>query len=153
MSDIAAAETGGPSKPQTPLFTKVYTRGWKALAGLIDNRAAAKLYVFLAERCAHDNALVCTLDVIAENLGVHERTVRRAARDLEAAGHVVIAKVGTANVYILNPAELWKTADDHKDSCGFRTRTLVSKRHNPDIKRRLTHMMARSDQPAAREQG
>jgi hypothetical protein len=139
MPDTAEAQVRGPR------FTKVYPKGWDALAGLVDNRAAAKLYVFLADHCGHDNALVCTLDVIAEELGVNERTVRRAVRDLEERGHIVVAKVGTANAYILNPAEVWKTYEDHKRFCGFRTRTLVSKKHNPDLKRRLTHMVGQPE--------
>lgn len=123
-------------------FTKVYERGWEALSGLLDNRAAAKLYVFLADKCGHDNALVCTYDVLAEELEMHERTIRRAVRDLETRKHIVVAKVGTANCYILNPDEIWKTADENKRFCGFRTRTLVSTKLNPDLKKRLTHMVA-----------
>jgi hypothetical protein len=130
-------------------FTKVYPKGWSALAGLVDNRPAAKLYVFLADNCGHDNALACTYELLSEELDLHERTIRRAVRDLEERGHVVVAKVGTANVYILNPAEIWKTYEDHKRFCGFRTRTLVSKKHNPDLKRRLTHMVnSKPEQPA-----
>ena len=136
---MPATQEDAPPKPR---FTKVYPRGWDALAGLVDNRAAAKLYVFLADHCGYDNALVCTLDVIADEIGVHERTVRRAVKDLEAAGHVVVAKVGTANAYILNPEEVWKTYEEHKHLCGFQSRTLVSKKQNPDLKRRLTHMIS-----------
>lgn len=140
MSDMGTAANTERQR-QGSRFTKVYPKGWDALAGLVDNRPAAKLYVFLADNCGHDNALACTYDLLAEELELHERTIRRAVRDLEERGHIVVAKVGTSNVYILNPAEVWKTYEDHKRFCGFRTRTLVSKKHNPDLKRRLTHMV------------
>lgn len=138
MSDAAAAHADPAPKP---LFTKVYPRGWDALAGLVDNRAAAKLYVFLANNCGHDNALVCAVEVIAEELGVSKRTVYRAINDLEAGGHIVVAKVGTANAYVLNPQEVWKTYEEHKTFCAFSARTLVSTKANPDFKRRLTHKL------------
>jgi len=128
---------------QSDRFTKVYPRGWDALAGLVDNRSAAKLYVFLADHCGHDNALSCTYDLLAEELEMHERTIRRAVRDLEERGHLVVAKMGTANVYILNPEEVWKTYEEHKRFCGFRTKALLSNKQNANLKRRLTHMVGR----------
>ena len=143
MADMGFSTDGGQRQGSRSRFTKVYRKGWDALAGLVDNRAAARLYVFLADNCGHDNALVCTYEILAEELDMHERTIRRAVRDLEARGHVVVAKVGTANAYILNPEEIWKTDDESKRFCSFRTRTLVSKKHNPDLKRRLTHMVNR----------
>jgi hypothetical protein len=55
----------------------------KARVGLVVNsRAAARLYVFLTKQCLPGN-VVCTLDVIAETIDVHVRTVRRAVKDLD----------------------------------------------------------------------
>lgn len=139
MPDTEIAADEG-RKRRGPRFTKVYEKGWDALAGLVDNRPAAKLYVFLSKNCGHDNAVVCTYETLSEELELHERTIRRAVRDLEKNKHIVVLKLGTANVYVLNPEEIWKTYEDHKRFCGFRARTLVSKRHNPDMKRRLTVM-------------
>jgi hypothetical protein len=122
-------------------FTKVYERGWQAIALLIDNRMAAKLYVFLAQHAGHDNAVVCTYELLAEELGVCERTIRNAVRRLEEGNHLAVAKVGTANAYILNPAEVWKTYEEHKRFCAFGARTLASKAQNVTLKKRLTHML------------
>lgn len=124
-----------------PRFTKVYRTGWQTIAILIDNKVAAKLYVFLAENVGHDNALVCTYELLAEELGFCERAIRNAVRRLEEGGHLVVAKVGTANAYILNPAEIWKTYEDRKQFCSFGARTLASKAQNTTLKKRLTHMM------------
>lgn len=123
-------------------FTKVYPRGWSALSSMLENRPMARVYVFLADNCGHDNALVCTYDVICETLGLSERTIRRAIKDLEAGGHVVVFKIGTANAYVLNPAEVWKTVEEHKTFCAFNARTLVGKKSNPDFKKRFTHKLA-----------
>jgi hypothetical protein len=93
--------------------------------------------------------------LLAEELEVSERTIRRAVRHLEEGNHLVVAKVGTANAYILNPAEVWKTYEEHKRFCAFGARTLASKAQNTTLKKRLTHMLegqrdlfdAEDDQP------
>jgi hypothetical protein len=132
-----------PRKRQGSNFTKVYPRGWKALASLIDNPAAAKLFMFLAENCGHNNAVVCTYGLLSEELSLSERTIRRAVRHLEEGKHIVIAKMGTANAYVLNPEEIWKTYEDHKVFCGFNARALVLKTENGNLKQRLTHITDR----------
>src|SRR3954463_2592278 len=91
--------------PKGPRFTKVYERGWDRIGQLVTLKGGptvAKLWVFLARHCGHDNALVCTLDTLAENLECSEKSVRRAAKYLEDSGALVIGKMGTANMYILN---------------------------------------------------
>jgi hypothetical protein len=144
-------QTGGGGEAlaerKGPRFTKVYPKGWEALAALIDNRAAAKLYMFLATSCGHDNAVVCTYELLAEELGLSERTIRRAVRHLEDGSHVVVAKIGTANAYILNPEEVWKTYEEHKRFCGFSARALASKTENGNLKRRLTHIIEPDSEP------
>lgn len=132
---------GSEKRAKGPRFTKVYERGWQAIALLIDNRMAAKVYVFLAQHAGHDNAVVCTFELLAEELEVSEKTVRRAVKHLEQGNHLVVAKVGTANAYILNPAEVWKTYENHKRFCAFGARTLASKAQNTTLKKRLTHMI------------
>jgi hypothetical protein len=152
MTDMPDMQTetakGQADTPKGPRFTKVYERGWDRIGQLVTLKGGptvAKLWVFLARHCGHDNALVCTLDTLAENLDCSEKSVRRATKYLEENGAIVIGKMGTANMYILNDAEVWKTYEDHKRFCSFRTRTLVSKKHNPDLKRRLTHMVGQPE--------
>jgi hypothetical protein len=133
--------------PKGPRFTKLYERGWDRIGQLVTLKGGptvAKLWVFLARNCGHDNALSCTVDLLAEELEVSEKSIRRAAKYLEEHGALVIAKLGTANVYILNDGEIWKTYEDHKRFCGFRAKTLVSEKANPGLKRRLTHMRGKT---------
>jgi hypothetical protein len=103
------------------------------------------LWVFLARHCGHDNALACSIELLAEELGCSERSIMRATKYLEENGALVIAKMGTANVYILNDSEIWKTYEDHKRFCGFRANTLLSHKQNPNLKKRLTHMLGQPD--------
>jgi len=113
------------------------------LEGLITLKGGptvAKVWVFLVKHCGHDNALVCSLELMAEELDVAERSIRRATRYLETHGAIVIAKVGSGNVYILNDSEVWKTYEKSHRFCGFRTRTLVGFKENPGIRTRMTRI-------------
>lgn len=145
----AAGQQAKADTPKGPRFTKLYDRGWERIGQLVTLKGGptvAKLWVFLARHCGHDNALSCTVDLLAEELDCSEKSIRRAAKYLEDNGAIVIAKMGTANVYIMNDAEIWKTHEDHKRFCGFRTKTLLSNKQNPNLKRRITHMVEK--QPA-----
>lgn len=126
-------------------FTKVYPSGWQTIRGMADNSVAVKVYSFLAEHCDHLNALVVAMDVLADELGVSVRTIQRATKFLEERGHLVILKVGTANAYILDAKDIWKNYDQYKGMAAFDARTLASKKHNKDLKRRLTHFMGQGD--------
>jgi Fe2+ or Zn2+ uptake regulation protein len=139
-------------KEPTVRFTKVYPRGWHRLKTLLKaNPTAARVWGFLVEQAGHDNSLVCTSEVIADELEVSVRTVFRSVAFLEKAGALVIAKVGTANAYILNPEETWKTYEEHKSFCAFSSRTLASKKQNQNLRRRLTHMIEAQKEPPERE--
>jgi hypothetical protein len=70
----------------------------------------------------------------------------RAVSYLDQVGALVIAKVGTANAYILNPDETWKTYEEHKSFCAFNARTLASKKQNQNLRRRLTHLIEKQEQ-------
>ena len=138
-------------KEPTTRFTKVYPKGWHRLTALLrESPMAARVWTFLVENAGHDNALVCSSDVLAEGTGVSVRTVFRAIGYLERVGALVIVKIGPgANCYVLDPAETWKTYEEYRHYCAFNAKTLASKKANPHLKRRLTHMIEKQD--AARE--
>ena len=137
------------ARRETERFTKVYSPGWEALAELIEN-PSARLYVFIASNCGHNNALVCSIEVLAQELGVSGRTIRRASAQLQKAGHLEVFKVGTANLYVLNKYEIWKTYEDHKNFAAIDARALVRRQQEGNIKQRLTHMLKKQPvlQPA-----
>lgn len=123
-------------------FTQVYPAGWQRLRELMrkDPNAAA-LYAFFAEQMGPDGTLCASRTTLAEALGVGERTVSRHVASLEKMGAIVVLKVGTANVYCLNPAEVWKSFANSKPYAAFSTKTLVGKSENPFVKRRLATLL------------
>lgn len=121
----------------SPPFAKVYEPGFRALASLKDDRVGLALYIFLCEAADHENVLSATYEVLSEETGFSERALRNASARLQEAGHIVVLPLGTARVYVLNPAEIWKTEDKFKASCSFRTRTLVRRADMDVVRRRL----------------
>ena len=126
-------------------FTQVYPKGWSRLQHLIrTNPSAARLYALLAEHIDPDGGVVVAAQtVLAELLGVNERTIRRLTKALEEQGAIVRIRVGAGTyAYALDPAEIWKAWDMSKDHAVFRTRTLVGKKgENATVKRRLQVML------------
>jgi biotin operon repressor len=127
-------------------FVQVYTKGWKRLQALIQqNPGAARVFAFLAENIDGScGAVVVSQNVMAEELGIVERTIRRHTAWLEEQGALVRIRVGSGvYAYALDPEEIWKSWDSKKEHAAFVTRTLVSKRdrENSTIKRRLSMMI------------
>jgi DNA-binding transcriptional regulator YhcF (GntR family) len=140
------------AKRQNRDFVQVYPKGWKRLQTLIrTNPSAARVYAFLSEHIDGTcGAVVVSQDVIAESLGVHRRTIIRLTKQLEDDGALVRIKVGTGiYAYALDPDEVWKSWDEHKDLAAFRTRTLVKKsdRANNQVNRKLRFMMGQPELP------
>ena len=123
-------------------FTQVYKAGWDRLEELMmTNQQAARLYAFIAKEMGPDGALCVSRKTLAEALKITERTVSRHVKTLEGMGAVVVIKVGNANVYCLDPKEVWKSFDNAKPYAAFNTRTLAGKSENPYIKRRLATLL------------
>jgi len=132
-------------KPQK--FAKIYAAGWDTISGMADNAMAVKVFAFIAKHCDHLNALVCPIEVMADELGVSSRTITRATKFLEERKHLVIVKVGTANAYVLDPKDIWKNYDKYKGMVGFSSKVLAHKGSNIGLKRRLTHFLGQPEQP------
>ena len=112
-------------------FTQVYPAGWQRIRALMKHDPnAAALYAFFAEQMGPDGTLCASRATLAEALGIGERTVSRHVASLEKLGAIVVLKVGTANVYCLNPAEVWKSFANSKPYAAFTTKTLVGKSEN-----------------------
>lgn len=123
-------------------FTQVYEEGWNRLESLMKSDAnAARIYAFLAKNCGPDGTLCVSRQTLAEALEIGERTVSRHIKTLEKEAAIIVLKVGTANVYALNPAEVWKSFGNAKPFAAFNTRTLVGKTENPFVKRRLATLL------------
>jgi hypothetical protein len=127
-------------------FVQVYPKGWNRLQQLIrDNPSAARLYAVLAQHIdPNGGVVVAAQTVLAEMLGVTDRTIRTLTKSLEEQNAIVRIRVGAGTyAYALDPDEVWKAWDIQKDHAVFRTKTLVSKRgDNAVVKRRLQVMLA-----------
>lgn len=133
-------------------FVQVYSKGWKRLRALIrDNPSAARVYAFIAEHIDGTcGAVVVSQEVLAKELGVHERTIRRLTQQLEEMGALVRIKVGTGvYAYATDPTEVWRSWDAKKDCAAFVTRTLVLKsdKANGQVRRKLKVMMGEPELP------
>jgi DNA-binding transcriptional regulator YhcF (GntR family) len=133
-------------------FVQVYDKGWKRLQALIHTApSAARVYAFLAQHIDGDTgAVVVSQEVMALELDIHERTVRRLTQQLEKAGAIVRIRIGVGvYAYALDPDEVWRSWDSSKDVAAFRTKTLVRKndRANAQVRRKLKLMMGEPELP------
>lgn len=131
-------------------FTQVYPKGWARLQRLIQTHpSAARLYALLAEHLDPEGGVVvASQSVLAEMLGVTDRTIRTLTKTLEDQSALVRIRVSAGTyAYALDPAEIWKAWDAGKDFAVFRTKTLVSKGgQNARVERRIRTLMS-ADQP------
>ena len=123
-------------------FTQIKPKGWAVLQKLMKEDAnAARLYAFLAEHMGPDGTLAASRRTLAEALEIGERTVSRHVQTLVEMKSIIVLKMGTANVYCMDPAEVWKSYNNAKPYAAFNTRTLVSKSENPFVRRRLAVLL------------
>ena len=126
-------------------FVQVYEKGFQRISDLINkNPSAAKLYVFLAKHIEPGTgAVVASQELLAEELKVSTRTIRRLSKTLEEEGAVIRIRLGAGSIYAycLDPEEVWKSWNTSKDYAAFTTKTLARKKDNGDIKRNLMIML------------
>jgi hypothetical protein len=126
-------------------FIQVYGKGFERISSLIaKNPSAAKLYVFLAEHIEPGTgAVVVSQELLAEELGVSDRTIRRISKVLEEEGAIVRIRLGASSIYAycLDPEEVWKSWNTNKKYAAFNTKTLARHKDNGDVKRRLMVML------------
>ena len=130
------------SRRENQQFTQIYEAGWKRLQTLIKKEPqAARLYAFLAEHMGPDGTISASRPTLAEALEMGTRTISRHIKVLEKEKAIFVLKLGTANVYCLDPREVWKSFDNAKPYAAFNTKALVGKTENPFAKKRLTTVL------------
>lgn len=123
-------------------FTQIYVAGWQRLQGLLKTEPAlARLYAFFAENMGPDGTLCVSRATLAEALEISDKTVSRHVKMLSDLNAIIVLKIGNANVYCLDPKEVWKSFDNAKPYAAFNTKTLVGKSENPFVKKRLATLL------------
>lgn len=120
-------------------FKKIMGKGWETIRDLSDSPIALKVWSFIAEHADYYNSLVCTADIMAEELGCHERSIRRATRYLESKGYLVVIRLGSCNAFVIDAEAVWANIDENKRFCAFNSKTLA--RVDATLKKRLTLMI------------
>ena len=126
-------------------FAQVYEKGFERISSLINkNPSAAKLYIFLANHIEPGTgAVVVSQELLAEELKVSTRTIRRLSKNLEEEGAIIRIRLGAGSIYAycLDPEEIWKSWNSSKEYAAFKTKTLARKKDNGDIRRHLMVMI------------
>lgn len=144
-ADQERAEREQKKRRENRNFVQVYPKGFQRIRTLMDqNPLAARVYAFLAEHIEEGTGtVVASQELLAEEMGVSERSIRRATTYLDECGAVLRIKIGGAiYAYALDPEEIWKSWDESKKYAAFRTKTLARKRDNGDVKRKLQIMVS-----------
>src|SRR5690606_11114880 len=117
LGDVAAADAAAAAeeakKPRSNRgFTQVYGPGRDRINALIQQSpAAARIYAYLAQHMdGACGAVVVSQAVMAADLGISTKTVKRQTKYLEDSKALVRLTVGTGvYAYCLDPREVWKS--------------------------------------------
>lgn len=119
-------------------FTKVYQGGFERILTLVDNDPSAlKIWAFLVKHAERNNVVVCSMKVLEDELGLTRQTISKKVKYLVERGAMRLGKIGTANVYILNPEETSKTAEWGKTHVGVKAKTLIGFNENQELCEKL----------------
>ena len=97
-------------------------------------RASVLLHV-LAARVGGHNAVVISQKNLAQLMGFHERTVRRAVTDLVNERWIEVRQIGdrgTVNAYVLNARVVWSGPRDGIRYSLFSATVVTSDKEQPD---------------------
>lgn len=104
------------------------------------NPVAADIFMFLSQHMNRKNAIACSSKVLEEITQKKRTTVSNAIKYLKAESYLSVMKMGTTNVYVLNPSIVWKAWKTSKPFCEFEGKMFVAKSENEDIERQLKKM-------------
>lgn len=69
---------------------------------------AFKVFMFISQNMDANNALCVSMKALGEALGFSRTTLSRTVKYLKENEWLYIRKLGTLNVYIINPEIIWK---------------------------------------------
>ena len=101
--------------------------------------SAYAIFDFLMEKADKYNAVMCSVKVLQEALGLSEPTVYRAITNLVESGFIKIKKSGSSNVYLLNKQLVWKSWGNNYRYAEFGAKIILSEseQEKPTKSRRM----------------
>lgn len=84
-----------------------------------ENPTSLAILLFFIENMDKMNAIVCSYQVLSEQLGYSRATITRSIKYLKDKGFICIYKSGNANVYVVNNELVWTTAGNKIKYCKF----------------------------------
>lgn len=99
----------------------------KARRALIHtNHSAYEVFDFLIEKADPYNAVMCSVQVLKEALGLSEATIYRAINTLKEHKFIDIKKSGTSNVYYLNGELIWTSWGTNFKHAEFVAKVIIA---------------------------
>lgn len=87
---------------------------------------AYRLLRFLASNMDNYNALICSYQVMQEQMGYGRATLSRAVKLLREHQYIQVAKSGTSNVYFINRELYWKSWGKNYKYAEFGAKIILS---------------------------
>lgn len=87
---------------------------------------AHALLLFLVDQMDQYNAVVCSMQVLQEVLGVSRQTVSTSVKVLKDKGYIAVMKSGTSNIYAINDNVYWKSWSNNKKYSKFPANVVLS---------------------------
>jgi len=107
-----SAKLGSPAENPRKTWVQTERKAHEAMVKLIRERPrAAMLLNCLIARMGHQNAVVVSQKVLAKLVGVGERTIKRAVKDLVERHFIQVVQLngpGTVNAYVVNDRVAWQ---------------------------------------------
>lgn len=118
-----------------PPFVQIYKGvGLKALQWLIkENHLASAILMFFMENMNNRNGVVCSQQLLVEEFNKSRQTIYKAIKFLDEHNFINIAKIGTANAYIINPEIAFQDKNSKKKYVSFDGTILLSKKENKEL--------------------
>lgn len=125
------------SKREDKDFVKMYRKFIKEISDLsFENPTALKILLFLIRNMDGSNALAITTESISQMVSLSRQTVSKQVKYLAEHGWLEIFKLGTTNVYVVNPDVAWTSYAEQKKYCKFQGSLLLSGDDNWEVKQR-----------------
>jgi DNA-binding transcriptional ArsR family regulator len=87
---------------------------------------AHAILLFLVDQMDNYNAVICSMQVLQEVLGIGRTTASNAIKVLKENGFIAVLKSGTSNVYAINDNVYWKSWGNNRQYSKFPANVILS---------------------------